>query len=344
MVPHDQTFARKVRETPHVKLPVIDVGPVLAGDRDGTIECAAQLRDVCENLGFMSIVNHGIEPKLIADMEAETKRFHALPMEQKITLKINRDQRGYVPPRATLVKHSTYNKNTKLDLNATLVLATEYPEDDPGRQAGKQFYGANQWPDDLPGFREVATNYMDRMTALGKRLLPLWAEALELPQDFFDPHFVNNYTYLRLAFYPPKPDLEDNEYGIGAHADTGFMTFLPPAKEAGLQVLDPDGQWFWPEVEDDALIVNAGQFLERWSNGRFRATPHRVIPPTKNERFSVPCFVNTNFEDLCTTLPTCHGPDNPPKYNPETYWDFYVWYMKNTYPHYDEPEENQGAA
>jgi len=142
----------------------------------------------------------------------------------------------------------------------------------------------------------------------------------------------------------PEDALEEDEYGLGAHADTGFMTWLPPAKEEGLQILDRDGNWFWPEVEEGAIVMNLGQFLERWSNERFRATPHRVIPPTQNDRYSVACFVNPNFEKVCECLPTCHGPDNPPKYPTQTYHEFYSWYMHQTYPHYKEFAEDDDSG
>jgi len=340
----DQSFENNVRKTYRKKLPVLDVSDFLAGKQGALEKCAAELRNICEDLGFMSITGHGIPQSLIDEIEAETKRFHDLPMEEKIKIKINQHQRGYIQPKATMVKHSTYGENKKFDLNATLVFATVYKDDDPGVIAGKQFYGANQWPEDLPGFKEKVLNYMQTITHLGKRLLPLYARALEIDEDFFDPYFENNYTYFRMAYYPPKPALEEDEYGLGAHADTGFMTFLPPAKEEGLQILDKDGNWFWPEIEQGAIIVNLGQFLERWTNGRFRATPHRVIPPVNNDRYSVACFVNPNFEKVCECISTCHSPDNPPKFPTQSYHEFYSWYMHQTYPHYKEFAEDDDSG
>jgi len=178
------------------------------------------------------------------------------------------------------------------------------------------------------------------MTALGLRLLPAWAVALELEPDFFAPYFAPRpHTYFRMAHYPPVPDLGDNEFGLGPHADTGFMTFLPQADVDGLEILDTDGNWFRPPRMDDAILVNTGQFLERWSNERFRATPHRVIPPKDRERYSAAVFVNNALEPVCECLPSCTGPDNPPKYPTESYWDFYNWYMTHTYPHFEEFHE-----
>lgn len=316
------------------ELPILDLGPFLAGDPAAAEPAAATLRDAYETLGFMCVVNHGVPSSLVDRMEDKTRRFHALPMEEKLRYRVTEDQRGYIPPRATRIAHSTYNRNTRSDSNETLVVATEYPPDHPGVEAGRRFFGPNPWPADPPELKATALEYMATMTALGKRMLPLWALALELPPDFFDPYFEEPYVYLRLAHYPPQPDLLDNDFGIGPHADTGFQTFLPPAKEEGLEILGVDGGWFRPQVPSEGLVVNAGQFLERWSNERIRATPHRVIPPTENDRYSVPCFVNTSFDMTAAPLPTCVSEDNPAKYPTQSYWEFFQWYMTNAYPHY----------
>ena len=325
------------------RMPQLDLAPLFTGDRTGLRDLAAIVRETYQTLGFNSVVNHGIAPDLIARMQAQSERYHSLPMETKLCHKVDQNQRGYIPPKGSLIKVSSYNQNTKFDTGGCLVLATEYDDDHPDVKAGKQFYSRNQWPEGLPGFKETVLEYMAAMTELGKRMLPVWALALELPEDFFLPYFETPYVYLRLAHYPPQPELEENEFGHSPHADAGFQTFLPPANEPGLQILDTDGNWFWPEVEDGALILNAGLFLERWTNGRFRATPHRVIPPTNAHRYSLASFINTDLASLCAPLPTCIGPDNPAKYPTETYWDFYNWYMTSIYSHYPEFDAAAGA-
>lgn len=318
------------------ELPVMDLGPYLA-DEEGALEAlAAQVRDACEGIGFFFITNHGVSEELITRQFSESQRFHDLPTANKVALAINQNQRGYIQPGGTLIKHSTYNKNTKFDTNATMVFATEYGPEHPQRKAGKRYFGENQWPENLPGFRETITEYMETLTALGKRMLPVWAVALDLPPHYFEPYFRENYTYFRMSHYPPVPELGENEFGLGPHADTGFMTFLPQAAVDGLEILDTHGNWLRPPRMDDAILVNTGQFLGRWSNERFRATPHRVIPPTDTDRYSAAVFVNNDFEPVCECLPTCCGPENPPKFPTESYWDFYNWYMTNTYPHFDE--------
>ncbi|MDP7099585.1 MAG: 2-oxoglutarate and iron-dependent oxygenase domain-containing protein [Rhodospirillales bacterium] len=325
------------------ELPVLDIGSFLAGDETALDSLAAKLRTACERYGFFFLENHSVSSVLIKNMFAENKRFHNQSMEIKNTIAVDDNQRGYIRPKATLVKHSTYNKNTKFDSNETTVFATDYGKDNPFRQAKKRFYGENQWPENLPGFKEVIQKYMTAMTKLGKSILPIWATALDLERDFFAPYFENNYTYFRMAHYPPDPDAGDNEFGLGPHADTGFMTLLPQADVDGLEVLDVDEEWFRPPRMHGCILVNTGQFLERWSNERFRASPHRVMAPVQKHRYSGAVFVNTAFEPICSCLPNCHDENNPPRYPTESYWDFYHWYMINSYPHYGGFDEQDIA-
>lgn len=322
------------RESTTRPLPVMDLGPFLRGEAGALEALSRQWREVCENLGFLCVVNHGISQKLLDRMDQEARRFHALPAEEKLKIRVNEHQRGFIPSKATIVKHSTYEKHTKLDTVECLVLATDYDADHPELKAGKQFYARNPWPEGVPGFREAVETYMATIQDLGLRLLPVWARSLDLPADFFVPYFKEPYSYFRIAKYPKTDFVADQEFGLGAHADTGFMTFLPPAAEQGLQVLDEQGTWFWPQVPEGAVIVNIGQFLSRWSNGRFRATPHRVLPPRNNDRYSFACFINTSLDSVAECLPTCQSADNPPKYEPQSYWSFFQWYMRNTYTHY----------
>ena len=329
--------------TEHRDLPLIDLGEFLKSGGTRLGDVPEKIRAACEGVGFFFAVNHGVSEDLINRIFIESKRFHDLPFETKKILSVNQNQRGYIVPGATKVRHSTYNENTKFDTNATMVFATEYGEENSHRQTGKRFYSENQWPNNLPGFKETVTEYMETLTNLGKKMLPLWASALELPKDFFLPYFEENYTYFRMAHYPPVPELSDNEYGLGPHADTGFMTFLPQADVDGLEILDVDGSWFRPPRMDNAILVNTGQFLERWSNERFRATPHRVIPPKDVNRYSIALFVNPAFEPTCECLPTCTSQGNPPKYPNESYHEFYTWYMNNTYPHYEEFHEGDAT-
>ena len=327
-----------------VEFPVLDLEPYFNGEADADIKLAEQLKEVCETIGFFFLKNHHVPQSIIEDMFAKTRAFHDLSMDEKLAITINKNQRGYIKPGATLVSHSTYNKNTKYDSNETLVFATDYDSADEFVKAGKRFYGENQWPENMPELKPAVQEFMSEIEQLGKKLLPIWALALGLDTDYFKPYFHKPHNYLRLAHYPPVPDLGDNEFGLGPHADTGFMTFLPQADVEGLEVLLTDGSWIRPPKMDDAILVNTGQFLERWTNEKFRASPHRVIPPKNRHRFSIAAFINPSFEPVCHPIESCVSDENPSKYPSQSYWDFYNWYMVNTYPHYEEFDAPKEAS
>ena len=241
-------FGRQSRELPRRSLRVLDVGLALTGDPDAIEALALEWRVIWEGVGFMSIINHGVSKTVTQRMTDAAKAFHDLPHDVKMSIPVTRDQKGYIPTKAGITTHSEFHESRKPDTVECLVLATDYPANHPDVVAGKQFYGLMPWLPDaaLPGFRAAAEEYMTTITDLGRKLLPVWARSLELDADFFDSKFENAYTYFRMAKYPPKPDLDDGELGLQAHVDTGFMTFLPPADEEGIQILDTDGQWFWP--------------------------------------------------------------------------------------------------
>jgi isopenicillin N synthase-like dioxygenase len=71
----------------------------------------------------------------------------------------------------------------------------------------------------------------------------------------------------------------------------------------------------------------------RWSNGRFKSTPHRALPPVGRHRYAIPFFLGPRFDQRIESLPTCTGPDNPPRWPPITYTEWQAsWYDANYNP------------
>jgi isopenicillin N synthase-like dioxygenase len=97
-----------------------------------------------------------------------------------------------------------------------------------------------------------------------------------------------------------------------------------------LQVRATTGKWLPAHAIEGAIIVNTGEFLNRWTNGRFMATPHRVVPMDR-DRYSVAFFFNPSWDTVSDTLPTCTGPDNPPKFEPVRFLDYREWYLNQNF-------------
>ncbi len=331
----DPDFTREVRMADRRPLPVLDLGPYLSGDRGAAPDLARALHDIAGGLGFLCVINHGVSPAVLRDIQDQAVKLFALPDVAKLAVQVDQHERGYLPFRSTVVRQSRYHDKAQIDNYEAFNYGTDYAADDPEVIAGTRLFGQNRWAEGAPNLPAAALAYTDAMGALGKSLLPLWAEAFDLAPDYFAPFFTNAHGYVRLIHYPPKPDLALNEYGLGAHSDTCLMTFLPHENEPGIQVMDADGQWFWPQTPADSIMVNFGQLLERWSNGFVRATPHRVIPPMTDHRYSLPFFFSPNLDHRCECLPTCRGADNPPQYDPVSFQEFHTDYMSRVYAHFE---------
>ncbi len=315
------------------EIPVIDVSGVLAGNPTALKACARLLQHAYEDVGFWFLKGHGVPPAFIAKVFAETARFHAQPIEEKLKLKINEHNVGYLAMRAATTRHSDVSTDNRPNLNEAFFVKRDLPSDHPDVIANKRFRGANQWPTALPGFRETVVSYCQAMEQLALSMLPLYAVALDLPAGFFGPAFREPQYALRMSHYPPVPTLEQNEYGLAPHADTSFMTLLAPNEVPGLSLRTASGRWIDAPVIEDAFLVNSGQMLNRWSNGRFRATPHRVTNRSGRDRYAVPFFFDCTIDHEMVCLPSCTGPGNPPKFEPTTYANWMMWYQSQNYDH-----------
>lgn len=311
------------------EIPTLDLGPYLSGDLEAREPLARSLCRVQETIGFYVVINHGVPLEPIERAYAALREFFALPLDAKLKLKIDERSVGYIPAKSTVYVTSPFNVNTQPDLNETLTLARERSLDDAAIRKKLRFVGPNQWPESLPHFRDAMLAYQEAMSVLGYALLPLYARALDLPADYFAAYFTEPMWWTRNAYYPAvEPD--ENQFGISPHSDHGFITLLPLSDVPGLQILLPSGAWIPATPVAGGILVNTGEFLHRWSNGRFLATPHRVVTPAR-DRYSMAMFFNPNAETVAEPLETCVTEEHPPAFKPVTMLDYMSWYIDSNY-------------
>jgi isopenicillin N synthase-like dioxygenase len=315
-------------------IPVIDIAGYLASAPGALEGVARQVADALTTVGFFVLTGHDVSPALIDATFAEAARFHRLPIAKKLALKLNEHVNGYMAMGRYAVFTSEVNDNDKGDLNEAFFIKRERAPNDPLRRSGRRFVGPNQWPaeDDLPGFRANVLAYAAAMDDFARRFLPAVAVALDLPPDWLDAAFDDSQFTFRLSHYPPVPALP-NQFGIAPHTDSNFMTFLAQTEVPGLEVRMPSGEWLQVPFVPGSFAVNSGDMLTRWSNGRFKSTPHRAVPPIGRERYAIPFFLGPRFDQLIECLPSCTGPDNPPRWPPIRYSDWQAyWYDANYDP------------
>lgn len=319
------------------EIPIIDFGPYFSapGSEQGNAlrALARQVGDACERVGFFYIAGHGIDDALIEQTFAASKRFHALPLAQKLELKLDQYNVGYLAMNASTQRHSTVHSATRPNENESFFVIHDRPLDHPDVVAEKPLRGRNYWPRSLPGFRDEAMAYFNALNALGQKMLPVFATALGMPAEHFAALFNEiNHATLRMLHYPPTSGA-DNAFGQGPHTDNSFLTILARSEVPGLGVRLPSGEWVTPPIVPGTFLVNLGNIMRRMSNNRFRSTPHGVIVDGKADRYSLAYFHSPNPYRTIEVLPPCIDESHPAAYSPALYADLIMEFFRANYAH-----------
>ncbi|BBK43513.1 2OG-Fe(II) oxygenase [Allostella vacuolata] len=322
-------------------IPVLDLGPWLEGRPGAQAALGAQLHRAFTTVGFYFIVNHGVPADLVDGAFAAARRFHGMPLAAKQVLAIDRHNIGYMPMRGATTRFNALGTRHRPNANEAIFFKRELADDHPDVLAGRRFRGRNQWPDEaaLPGFRAAVLAYCSAMEALGRRLLPLYASALDLPADWFDAAFADPMFTLRMSHYPPAEpppadaDPEDPEWGLAPHTDTSFLTLLAQNRIPGLSLRLPDGRWIDAPAPDGAFLVNGGNMLRLWTNDRFLATPHRVLNRSGGDRYAIPFFMDCARDWPIEPVPTTVDEAHPRRHPTTTYAEFMETYQRSNFHH-----------
>ncbi|RON54250.1 isopenicillin N synthase family dioxygenase [Pseudomonas frederiksbergensis] len=292
------------KQTAFTEIPIIDISSLLNGENP--LQVARQIGDACEQVGFFYIKNHGIEQPLIDEMYRLTKSFFKLPYEEKNRLNIVNSGptlRGYIPMYAENVDPA----NTR-DFKECFDCGAHYEEVSP-------FFGPNLMPSTLPQFQAVAETYHSAVLSLARTLIGGIALSLDLPQNYFEQRQRKPITIQRILRYPPQMGkVTQEEIGIGAHTDYGFLTVLSQDAVGGLQVRNRAGDWVTAPPVEGTFIVNIGDLVQTLTNDRYTSTMHRVINTSGLERYSIPFFIDLDFDAVVEPVPTCVSEALPAKY------------------------------
>lgn len=324
-------------------VPVIDLSSTRTGERADR-RLATVIDEVCRTSGFLVVVGHGVQEHTIAEMYRATQEFFALPPAAKAALRADSSDplmRGFgregslaASNKEALVEQEralpdiseTYTVN-RLGEPGGLALP---PDADPALRS------PNRWPA-LPGFAEAYKNYYAAMEMLAADIMRLFALALDLPEDWFEEKIRHHMTNLTANFYPQQPvPPAPGQLRKGMHSDWGSLTILyQDDGPGGLQVLDKDGQWLDVPVIEGSFVVNIGDLMAIWTNNRWVSTVHRVVNPPRElagrERYSVPFFHQPSYDALIECIPTCTGPDNPPRHQPVRSGDYIIGKFSRAY-------------
>ncbi len=286
------------------EIPIIDFSLFDAGSIETKQIIVDQIYHACHDVGFMYLVNHGISADLVQQVFAESQTFFSFPVssKQKYSWTNALSNRGYIG-----VETEQLEPERPADWKEAFSIRQDIP-DAPLSQC-------NKWPDIQPSFRPCMLNLYAACSGLASQVLKAFALALHQPESFFSAHHGNNYT-LRLLHYPPAPsELKPNQIRAGAHSDYGCITLLFQDAVGGLEILSADGSWIAAPYVPNAVLINIGDLMQRWTNNKFCSTVHRVVHPngadSSKSRYSIAFFGHPNPETEIVCIEESRGTYRP---------------------------------
>jgi isopenicillin N synthase-like dioxygenase len=268
-------------------IPKIDAQKLIARD----VATMDLLQDGIAHYGFLIIHNTDITQDDMARVIAQYRAFFQLDPSEKSRVDMAKtgSNRGWGAPQSEQV-----DPNATPDYKEVFDCGFDIDPTDP--MASLSVYAPNKWPERPEGFATVIGGYYDHAMNVAIEVLRAIADVLGLDTAFFDDKFSKPMALLRGNYYPTRPDWAgDKDFGIAEHTDYGCVTLLGTDGVPGLEAQTISGDWISVNANPGEFIINFGEMLQIWTEGRVRATPHRVRG-SNEERISVPLFFNPNYD------------------------------------------------
>ena len=277
----------KVKRVSADQIPVIDISSLVSGEAD--IEVAKSLHHASQNLGFLYVTGHGMDPHLINQLYQSGLTLFRASDEQKQSVSVSKNHRGWLG-----------SGQAKMDDNALSDFKESYiwGAEDAQHYGDHTLRGSNRWPAFAPQLESLGNAYFNQAHQVAHHLMRGFALGLGLNEDFFLQTTQRPLSRASLVYYPNQEETNPNQFGVGPHTDFGTLTLLCQDHVGGLQVQDVNGEWLEAPPIEGSLVVNVGDLLTHWTAGAYKSTPHRVINSSGYERLSIVLAYDPNPETV----------------------------------------------
>lgn len=288
-------------------IPLVNLSDFVDGDEASRQAFIKQLGDAFRGIGFVGVTGHGIPKSLIDDFYVAAKKFFAFDTDTKRKYEVAgaAGQRGYTSFGKEKAKQSKV-----ADLKEFFQIAQE--------TAGMSTEERNPDVEEVPEFMELGRRLYRQFEEKGNHLLEAIALHLNLPGDYFRTKTNDGISILRAIHYPPISSEPASAIRAEQHEDINLITLLVGASAGGLQLQNAEGEWLEIVPENDEIVINVGDMLQRLTNNHLKSTTHRVVNPPRAEwhkpRLSIPFFLHPRPEMSLDVLDSCVTEDNPKHY------------------------------
>ena len=298
-----------------MNIPLVDLSQFINGSKEEKSQFVNELGKAFEEVGFVSVMNHGISSTLISDLYNAVEHFFKLPVESKHKYEIPglAGQRGYT---------SFGKEHAKGSNAADLKEFFQYGQTIEPGQVSDEEYVSNVMVDEVDNFNTLFLQAYRAFELSGSYLLRAIALHLGLQENYFDDQIQLGNSILRAIHYPPI--LEEPKSSIRAeqHEDINLITLLVGASADGLEILSKENQWLPVKAGEGQIVVNVGDMLQRLTNNKLSSTTHRVVNPPREKwsssRYSIPFFLHPKSNMSLACLDSCISNEHPKAYDDYT--------------------------
>jgi isopenicillin N synthase-like dioxygenase len=292
-------------------IPLVDLSKFVHGTEADRAAFVQELGNAFHEVGFVGVINHGVPKQLIDDFYFTSKRFFALPVDDKRKYEVPgmAGQRGYTSFGKEHAKQSTV-----ADLKEFYQIGQQVPADHPLSAQ----YSSNPSVAEEANFSDLGWQLYQSFESTGGNLLRAIAIYLDLGETYFQEKIEYGNSILRAIHYPPIREEPNSAIRAEQHEDINLITLLVGASAGGLQLLNMEDEWMDIQPEADEIVVNVGDMLQRLTNNYLKSTTHRVVNPPREEwhlpRLSIPFFLHPKSSMDLTCLDACVTTENPLHY------------------------------
>jgi isopenicillin N synthase-like dioxygenase len=296
-------------------IPLVDLSKFVNGTEEEKKEFIETLGKAFHEVGFVGVINHQVPKSLIKNFYEASKEFFSLPVSTKRNYEIAglAGQRGYTSYGKEHAKQSLV-----ADLKEFYQIGQYVSEDHPL----KSEYPDNPHVSDVVGFSEYSEQLYKGFEVAGGHLLRAIALHLGLSENYFEEKINDGNSILRTIHYPPITEEPKSAIRAEQHEDINLITLLVGASAGGLQLLNSKNEWMDIVPEDDEIVINVGDMLQRLTNNYLKSTTHRVVNPPRElwhvPRLSIPFFLHPKSSMDLSCLPSTVSDSNPLHYEPIT--------------------------
>lgn len=294
-------------------IPTVDLSKFVHGNAEERKAFVDELGQAFHEVGFVGVINHGIEKELVEGFYNASKTFFSQPVSTKRQYRIEglAGQRGYTAYGTEHAKQSEV-----ADLKEFFQIGQWVSADHPL----KHEYPDNIYTDETPEFYDRGKQLYKGFEQAGGHLLRAIALHLDLPENYFQERIHDGNSILRSIHYPPITEEPRSAIRAEQHEDINLITLLVGASAGGLQLLNADDEWLDITPEEDEIVINVGDMLQRLTNNYLKSTTHRVVNPPKElwhvPRLSIPFFLHPKGSVRLDCLESCVTDITPLAYEP----------------------------